>query len=416
MMMFHYTKSTINFIKTFLCFWAILMILEYTNSGVGYPACYYHWFAGIWAILILGAIALPIILARIIYPYGGIFVSVSMFIIGLFLLRILIKRLFLPLFRYLTCEYQGILPTGFALLIACVSFGGFVHWMRIQVAENPLPAPPFAGSLNGGHGDLIPKWKPTLMFDDGQSSAFLDKNYTTLVVFLDQKNMRHPNLSRKKTIFMGPEGKTIVPYSPNLSLFFLKGNLVATCPLYPGSLSVGLDFSEGELYGPLYYYAIETGNEELKEILTTFYEYFDPHEEYFQESPIIHNNISAIDTYRTCADADSRFRPQPDTWNRLVRVTSSDVTPIATYTYDGLNRRILKTTPTETREYYYNKNWQCIQEVVDAQPTTHYVWRLCYIDDLICRHIGLDKIYSLTNPNWNVVPPILGSRGCFRTL
>ncbi|MDO4574991.1 MAG: RHS repeat-associated core domain-containing protein [Planctomycetia bacterium] len=92
-----------------------------------------------------------------------------------------------------------------------------------------------------------------------------------------------------------------------------------------------------------------------------------------------------------------------DAWNRLVRVTSSDGTTIATYAYDGLNRRILKTTPTETRRFYYNRNWQCLLETAENQPSIHYTWGLRYIDDLVCRHVGFDKIYSLSDPNWNVV-------------
>ena len=75
----------------------------------------------------------------------------------------------------------------------------------------------------------------------------------------------------------------------------------------------------------------------------------------------------------------------------------------ATYTYDGLNRRILKTTPTETRHFYYNRNWQCLLETAENQPSIHYAWGLRYIDDLVCRHVGLDRIYALPDSNWNVV-------------
>ena len=91
-----------------------------------------------------------------------------------------------------------------------------------------------------------------------------------------------------------------------------------------------------------------------------------------------------------------------DAWNRLVRVTSPDGTLVAEYRYDALNRRVTKTTPTEMRRFYYNRNWQCLLETATNQPSIHYTWGLRYIDNLICRHVGLDKIYSLPDPNWNV--------------
>lgn len=92
-----------------------------------------------------------------------------------------------------------------------------------------------------------------------------------------------------------------------------------------------------------------------------------------------------------------------DAWNRLVRVTKPAGNLVAEYRYDGLNRRVLKTTSCETRRFYYNRNWQCVQETVEDQPTIHYTWGLRYVDDLVCRHTDTTPIYSLADANWNVV-------------
>ncbi|MDO4571561.1 MAG: RHS repeat-associated core domain-containing protein [Planctomycetia bacterium] len=94
-----------------------------------------------------------------------------------------------------------------------------------------------------------------------------------------------------------------------------------------------------------------------------------------------------------------------DAWNRLVCVASPDGTPAATYTYDALNRRITKTTPAETRHFYYNRNWQCLTEYANSSvtPDTTYVWGLRYVDDLLCRTQNSQTLYPLTDPNWNVV-------------
>lgn len=92
-----------------------------------------------------------------------------------------------------------------------------------------------------------------------------------------------------------------------------------------------------------------------------------------------------------------------DAWNRLVRVAKPAGNLVAEYRYDGLNRRVLKTTSCETRRFYYNRNWQCVQETVEDQPTIHYTWGLRYVDDLVCRHTDTTPIYSLADANWNVV-------------
>jgi len=61
---------------------------------------------------------------------------------------------------------------------------------------------------------------------------------------------------------------------------------------------------------------------------------------------------------------------------------------VATFKYDGLNRRIIKTTSL-TRDYYYSNKWQVLEERTGLPnancPERQFVWGLRYTDDLIFR-------------------------------
>jgi len=91
-----------------------------------------------------------------------------------------------------------------------------------------------------------------------------------------------------------------------------------------------------------------------------------------------------------------------DAWNRLVIVKDSE-TIVATYCYDGLNRRVKKVVGSETRLFYFNRGWQCVEEYVGSTCDTRYVWGLRYIDDLVTYRKGSTDYYSVADPNWNVV-------------
>ena len=90
-----------------------------------------------------------------------------------------------------------------------------------------------------------------------------------------------------------------------------------------------------------------------------------------------------------------------DAWNRLIRVSTPDGSEVMSCSYDGLNRRVRKTTASETREYYYNKNWQCLEEYLYGTLQNSYLWGLRYLDDLIC--FTPDYTIVLTDANFNVV-------------
>ena len=95
-----------------------------------------------------------------------------------------------------------------------------------------------------------------------------------------------------------------------------------------------------------------------------------------------------------------------DGWNRLVEVRNSADTLLAVYGYNGLNQRVRKTVGSTVTESYFSRNWQELEArepaTVSPQWTT-FIWGNRYIDDLVLREKGSEKLYSLADPNWNVV-------------
>ena len=95
-----------------------------------------------------------------------------------------------------------------------------------------------------------------------------------------------------------------------------------------------------------------------------------------------------------------------DGWNRLVEILDTSDSPLATYSYNGLNQRVRKTVSGIVTESYFNANWQELEsrEPGTVSPQwTSYIWGQRYIDDLVLRECGQEKLYSLADPNWNVV-------------
>jgi RHS repeat-associated protein len=91
-----------------------------------------------------------------------------------------------------------------------------------------------------------------------------------------------------------------------------------------------------------------------------------------------------------------------DAWNRLVTVKSGS-TVVASYAYDGTNRRIKKVVGNETRLFYFNRQWQCLEEYVSSLYKARYFWGLRYIDDMALWETPTEQLYVLHDPNWNVV-------------
>ncbi|MDR2440813.1 MAG: hypothetical protein LBE12_15740 [Planctomycetaceae bacterium] len=91
-----------------------------------------------------------------------------------------------------------------------------------------------------------------------------------------------------------------------------------------------------------------------------------------------------------------------DAWNRLVEIRDSNDNLIATYEYNGLNQRIKKTVNNVETKSFFNEKWQEIESITNNQVTS-YVWGLRYIDDLVLREKDEERLYSLADPNWNVI-------------
>jgi RHS repeat-associated protein len=135
-----------------------------------------------------------------------------------------------------------------------------------------------------------------------------------------------------------------------------------------------------------------------------------------------------------------------DAWNRLVAVWVDDgdgtmeITGedpqdilIATYRYDGLNRRIRKllgtnpAAPNTAYDYYYNESWQIVEvrKDSDTDPFEQYVWDARYIDAPVVRfrdgntdgdltggtQEGDNTLYYTNDANMNVTALVDGYDG-----
>ncbi len=96
-----------------------------------------------------------------------------------------------------------------------------------------------------------------------------------------------------------------------------------------------------------------------------------------------------------------------DGWNRLVKVVKGSAT--VTYSYDALGRRITESVNGATKDLYYSKDWQVLEERVGGSAKIQYVWSPVYVDAMIERDrdasstvAGLEeRIWSLHDANFN---------------
>jgi RHS repeat-associated protein len=91
-----------------------------------------------------------------------------------------------------------------------------------------------------------------------------------------------------------------------------------------------------------------------------------------------------------------------DAWNRLVRAAGEDLDEA--YAYDATNYRITTSRGAAVRHHYYTNAWQVVEERTGNSSTANrqFVWGLRYIDDLILRDRGSERLYALPDGNWNV--------------
>jgi RHS repeat-associated protein len=96
------------------------------------------------------------------------------------------------------------------------------------------------------------------------------------------------------------------------------------------------------------------------------------------------------------SDWGSAYDLTYDAWNRLAKVMAGAST-VATFVYDGQNRRITKTVSGTIRHYYYSSQWQILEERVGASAIAdrQFVWGTRYVDDLVLRDRGAERFYVL---------------------
>jgi YD repeat-containing protein len=123
-------------------------------------------------------------------------------------------------------------------------------------------------------------------------------------------------------------------------------------------------------------------------------------------------------------DWSAHFDLTYDAWNRLVTIEDGEDL-VAEYQYDARSFRVVKKTYDggelgETRDFLFNRRWQCVEERVDASTGAdrQFVWGRRYIDDLILRDRDTsepvdgtlnERLYAMQDANWNVVATSLDS-------
>ncbi|HEV3304305.1 MAG TPA: RHS repeat-associated core domain-containing protein [Planctomycetaceae bacterium] len=126
-------------------------------------------------------------------------------------------------------------------------------------------------------------------------------------------------------------------------------------------------------------------------------------------------NMTSVPTPTNLASA---YTAVYDAWNRLVSLANGSTT-VATYAYDGLNRRIVKGiyvggTLDHNEHAYFNENWQLLEvrkEVsgtINSNPLEQYVWHPFYIDASVSRDYDATcsgsptRYYYAFDANFNV--------------
>jgi RHS repeat-associated protein len=99
-----------------------------------------------------------------------------------------------------------------------------------------------------------------------------------------------------------------------------------------------------------------------------------------------------------------------DAWNRLVQlVDATSGNTVQQNQYDGRNFRTIILSYSggslsETRHSYFTEDWQCIEERVGTSTVAErqFVWGARYIDDILLRDRGSERLYALQDAAWHV--------------
>jgi RHS repeat-associated protein len=90
-----------------------------------------------------------------------------------------------------------------------------------------------------------------------------------------------------------------------------------------------------------------------------------------------------------------------DAWNRLVQVKNPGGGVIASYSYDTLGRRIVE-NEGGAKDLYYSNQWQVLEEQVGGFTQAQYVWSPVYVDAMVERDQGGQRLYVQQDANWDV--------------
>ena len=109
-----------------------------------------------------------------------------------------------------------------------------------------------------------------------------------------------------------------------------------------------------------------------------------------------YNAVGNMTSIPQPAALNSAYTGVYDAWSRLVQLKSG-ATTVATYRYDGADRRVTKLISADTRHYYYSDSWQILEERINTLTTAdrQFVWGLRYEDDLVLRDRGSERFYVL---------------------
>ena len=119
----------------------------------------------------------------------------------------------------------------------------------------------------------------------------------------------------------------------------------------------------------------------------------------------VHDAAGNMTTMPEPGDLISPLSLKYDAWNRLVEIDSYSGNADMTAEYDGLNRRIVRISGGETRHFYYNQQWQVLEERVGTSTSANkqFVYHPHYVDAIAMRRdaSGNDH-YFLQDANFNV--------------
>ena len=115
----------------------------------------------------------------------------------------------------------------------------------------------------------------------------------------------------------------------------------------------------------------------------------------------INGNPLAYDNNGNLTTDDAGQAYTYDAWNRLVAVQDASGTTLSSYAYDALGRRVIETSGAAV-DLYFSKDWQVLEERASATVQAQYVWSQVYVDALVLRDRGSERLYVQQDANWNV--------------